>query len=75
MVTKELDALIKRINSTAAFAKVLKENGHPDFKAQLVYNWYKSKNIQPQKKYWNAIKEAGRLYGVEITYADIRGHA
>lgn len=73
MVTVEFDKLIKEIGSPAVVANNLRKQGFPNFTQSTINYWYDSKGLHPHRKYFKALIEIGRMYGIEITYKGLSG--
>ncbi len=73
MVTVEFDKLVKEIGSPGAIAAHLKKQGFPHFRQSTINYWYSAENLHPHKKYFKALIEIGRMYGIEITQKGLSG--
>lgn len=73
MVTVEFDKLVNGIGSPAVIAKNLRKMGFPHFAQSTINYWYASDSLHPHKKYFKALVEIGRMYGIEITQTGLSG--
>lgn len=71
MVTAEFDKLIQHMQSPGTVAKHLRDMGFPDFDQSVINYWYTSTGIHPHKKYFAALREIGKMYGIEITFTGL----
>lgn len=67
MVTAEFDKLVQHMQSPATIAKHLRDMGFPKFDQSVINYWYAAPGIYPNKKYFTALREIGRMYGIEIS--------
>lgn len=67
MVTAEFDKLIQHIQSPETIAKHLRDMGFPKFNQSVIHYWYAAPGIYPSKKYFTALREIGKMYGIEIS--------
>lgn len=73
MVTVEFDKLLNEIGSPGIIAENLRKQGFKYFSQSTINYWYASKTLHPHKKYFKALVEIGKMYGIEISAKGLSG--